>query len=119
MYRYFDFGDSKITLFVGIKDGSPAVSASPEKIRDYFKQSGMVREIDQREYIKLTKKYAELAVCDEAKPSAYDNSENKNASGILLIYWKELKIWNIKKFKKWRDYKKIRIWYKQIKWGKK
>ena len=57
MIRYFDFPDVKMTLSVGVKPGSPAALATPEMIRDCFQQKGSVREIDSREYKKLTKIY--------------------------------------------------------------
>lgn len=55
--RYFDFPDARVTLCVGVKPGSAAALASPEKIRDHFKQKGAVREIDSTEYTRLTDVY--------------------------------------------------------------
>lgn len=57
MNRYFDFPDLRVTLCVGVKPGSAAALASPERIRDHFKQKGTVREIDSTEYTKLTDQY--------------------------------------------------------------
>ncbi|TCX51952.1 hypothetical protein C1I38_08120 [Dehalobacter sp. 12DCB1] len=57
MNRYFDFPDEKVTLCVGVKPGSPAALATPERIRDHFKQKGEVREIDSKEYTHLTDIY--------------------------------------------------------------
>ena len=57
MNRYFDFPDIKTTLLVTVKPGSGAARATPEKIRDHFKQKGAVREIDSTEYTKLTDTY--------------------------------------------------------------
>ena len=57
MNRYFDFPDVKITLCVGVKPGSAAALATPERIRDHFKQKGVVREIDSNEYTRLTDIY--------------------------------------------------------------
>ena len=57
MNRYFDFPDAKVTLCVGVTPGSPAALATPERIRDHFKQEGTVREIDSTEYTKLTDAY--------------------------------------------------------------
>ena len=55
--RYFDFPDARITLCVGVKPGSAAATATPERIRDHFKMKGAVREIDSTEYTKLTDIY--------------------------------------------------------------
>lgn len=57
MNRYFDFPDSRVTLCVGVTPGSAAALASPERIRNHFKQKGTVREIDSTEYTKLTDIY--------------------------------------------------------------
>ena len=57
MIRSFDFPEAKMTLSVGVEPGSPAALATPEMIRDCFQQKGAVREIDRREYKKLTKIY--------------------------------------------------------------
>jgi hypothetical protein len=38
MKRYFDLPDAKLTLLVEVKPGSPAALASPERIKDHFKQ---------------------------------------------------------------------------------
>lgn len=57
MNRYFDFPDAKLTLCVGVTPGSAAARATPEMIRDHFKQNGAVREIDSREYTELTDIY--------------------------------------------------------------
>lgn len=57
MNRYFDFPDTKVTLCVGVEPGSPAALATPERIRDHFKQKGRVREINSTEYTKLTDIY--------------------------------------------------------------
>ena len=57
MIRYFDCPEAKMTLSVGVEPGSPAALATPEMIRDCFQQKGAVREIDRREYKKLTKIY--------------------------------------------------------------
>lgn len=58
MNRYFDFPDMKVTLMVQVKAGSGAALASPERIRDHFKQKGSVREIELTEYTRLTKVYS-------------------------------------------------------------
>lgn len=55
--RYFDFADERVTLCVGVKSGSPAALATPEKIRDHFKMKGSVREINSTEYTRLTDIY--------------------------------------------------------------
>lgn len=60
MNRYFDLSDAKLTLMVEVKAGSAAALATPERIRDHFKQKGAVREIEAPEYAKLTRKYKEL-----------------------------------------------------------
>jgi len=57
MKRYFDFMDSRITLCVEVKAGSPAALASPERIRDHFEQKGAVREVERNEYERLTRAY--------------------------------------------------------------
>ena len=57
MNRYFDFPEEKVTLLVTVKPGSAAARATPEQIRDHFKQKGAVREIDSTEYMKLTGQY--------------------------------------------------------------
>ena len=59
MNRYFDLSDAKITLCVGVKPGSAAALATPERIRDSFKQKGTIREIEIDEYMRLTKAYTE------------------------------------------------------------
>lgn len=58
MRRYFDLQDAKITLLIEVKAGSPAALAEPERIRDHFKQKGAIREIEQNEYVRLTRIYA-------------------------------------------------------------
>jgi len=58
MNRYFDFPEAKVTLCVGVEVGSPAALATPERIRDHFKQKGTVREIDSKEYTELTDTYS-------------------------------------------------------------
>ena len=55
--RYFDFPDARVTLLVTVKAGSTAALATPERIRDHFKQKGVVREIDSKEYTHLTDIY--------------------------------------------------------------
>jgi hypothetical protein len=57
MKRYFDFTDSRITLCVEAKAGSSAALATPERIRDHFKQKGAVREVERNEYERLTRAY--------------------------------------------------------------
>lgn len=57
MNRYFDFPDTQVTLCIGVKPGSAAARATPETIRDHFRQKGAVREIDSTEYTKLTDIY--------------------------------------------------------------
>lgn len=57
MKRYFDFADERVTLCVEVKAGSAAALASPERIRDHFKQKGAVREVERNEYNRLTRAY--------------------------------------------------------------
>lgn len=57
MNRYFDFPDMKCTLCVAMLKGSAAATATPEQIRDHFKQKGEVREVGVREYTRLTGVY--------------------------------------------------------------
>jgi len=57
MNRYFDFPDAKVTLCVVVESGSAAALATPERIRDHFKQKGAVREINSKEYTELTDAY--------------------------------------------------------------
>jgi len=57
MRRYFDLPDIKNTLMVEVKAGSPAALAEPVKIRDHFKQTGTIREIERNEYVRLTRIY--------------------------------------------------------------
>jgi len=57
MNRYFYFPDAKITLCVGVKPGTAAALATPEQIRDHFRQKGAVREIESTEYTRLTDIY--------------------------------------------------------------
>lgn len=57
MRRYFDLPDAQNTLMVEVEAGSPAALAEPEKIRDYFKQSGTIREVERDEYVRLTRIY--------------------------------------------------------------
>jgi len=59
MKRYFDLPDSVLTLLVEVKAGSPAALATPERIRDHFKQSGRIREVEEKEYLRLTQIYKE------------------------------------------------------------
>ena len=68
MNRYFDFPDAKVTLCVGVTPGTAAATATPERIRDHFKQKGAVREIDSTEYTRLTDTYTWFdRVAGEAK----------------------------------------------------
>jgi hypothetical protein len=55
--RYFDLPDVKNTLLIEVKAGSAAARAEPEKIRDHFKQTGIIREIERDEYVRLTRVY--------------------------------------------------------------
>lgn len=55
--RYFDFPEERLTLCVGVKIGSAAAKAEPERIRDHFGKTGKIREIDSTEYTKLTDIY--------------------------------------------------------------
>ena len=58
MKRYFNLSEAKLTLLVEVKAGSAAALATPEKIRDHFKQKGCIKEIDSKEYFCLTKQYS-------------------------------------------------------------
>ena len=58
MKRYFDLSESRLTLFVEVKAGSAAALATPDRIRDHFKQKGSIREIEHDEYTRLTRQYS-------------------------------------------------------------
>lgn len=58
MRRYFDLPDTKNTLMVEVEVGSPAALAEPVKIRDHFRQTGTIREIERNEYVWLTRIYS-------------------------------------------------------------
>ena len=58
MRRYFDLQDTKNTLLIDVDAGSPASLAEPEEIRDHFRQTGSIREVERNEYIRLTRIYS-------------------------------------------------------------
>ena len=59
MDRFFDLPDEKLTLLVEVKAESAAALASPERIRDHFRQKGSIREVERSEYLRLTRIYKE------------------------------------------------------------
>jgi hypothetical protein len=67
MKRYFDLPEAKNTLLIEVKLGSAAALATPEKIRDHFRQTGTIREIEREEYARLTQIYIGNELPHEAK----------------------------------------------------